>query len=417
MKAWRWALSQVMRRLWMRASLYGVFGLAAALLAAAFSPLVPDALAKPFGGGVVTSLLDVLATSLLAVATFSTAAMLTAYTNVSQGATPRAAALITGDNRAQGALSSFIGAFIYSVVAFSAIGTGYYANGGRAILFAVTLVMLAWVAITLLRWLDQLLDLAQVGHAVDQVERSARAAICGRFGARLDPACWSEPPKDALPVEAAKVGYVRNIDLDALDALASREGLQIWVATAPGAFVHARRALVHLSADRALGSDIPTKIRAAFDIGHARSFDQDPRFGFVVLGEVASRALSPGINDPGTAVVVVAAATRLLTDWREACEARPAQTAPPAVRLRPIAYTDLLDDVFRPVATDGASSLTVALRLQKALRGLHLDAEAHPEMTAALDQAARMAAERTLAALTFEPDKVVFSDQAALIGV
>ena len=77
----------------------------------------------------MNSLLNVLASSLLSVATFSAAAMLTAYTNVSQGATPRAAALVTGDSRAQGALASFIGAFLYSVVAFSALGTGYYANG------------------------------------------------------------------------------------------------------------------------------------------------------------------------------------------------------------------------------------------------------------------------------------------------
>lgn len=46
MQAWQWALAQLTRRLWLRVSLYGVAGVAAALLAAAFSPFVPDALAK-----------------------------------------------------------------------------------------------------------------------------------------------------------------------------------------------------------------------------------------------------------------------------------------------------------------------------------------------------------------------------------
>ena len=251
MQAWRWALAQLTRRLWLRASLYGVAGVAAALLAAAFSPFVPDALAKPFGGGTVNSLLNVLASSLLSVATFSAAAMLTAYTNVSQGATPRAAALVSGDSQAQGALASFIGTFLYSVVAFSALGTGYYANGGRAILFGVTLLMLAWVAITLLRWLDQLLSLAQVGHAIGMVERATLKALQGPFGAALNAADWSEPPAGTVAVEAGAVGYVRNVDLGALWAVAAREGLEVWVTCPPGGFPHASRALLRVRGDRA----------------------------------------------------------------------------------------------------------------------------------------------------------------------
>ena len=405
MQAWRWALAQLTRKLWLRASVYGVVGVAAALLAAMFSPFVPDALAKPFGGGTVNALLNVLASSLLSVATFSTAAMLTAYTNVSQGATPRAAALITGDSQAQSALASFIGAFLYSVVAFSALGTGYYANGGRAILFAVTLLMLGWVAITLLRWLDQLLSLAQVGHAVDMVERATCEAVRGRFGAALAPAAWTDPPPDAQGVESGEVGYVRNVDVDALSKIAAREGLQVWVVCSPGAFAHARRDLLKVASDRPMSASVQAALRKAFDVGDARSFDQDPRFGFTVLGEIASRALSPGINDPGTAVDVIGTAVRCLTLWRREARDRPPVDGQPAVRLRPIAYADLLDDVFRPIATDGGGALTVAVRLQKAFTSLHADAEGEPAMREALQAAASQAAERAMAALDLEADK------------
>ena len=40
-------------------------------------------------------------------------------------------------------------------------------------------------------------------------------------------------------------------------------------------------------------------IAATFVIGGSRVFDQDPRFGLLVLSEIASRALSPAVNDPG----------------------------------------------------------------------------------------------------------------------
>ena len=405
MQAWRWALAQLTRRLWLRASLYGLAGVAAALLAAAFSPFVPDALAKPFGGGTVNSLLNVLASSLLSVATFSAAAMLTAYTNVSQGATPRAAALVSGDSQAQGALASFIGAFLYSVVAFSALGTGYYANGGRAILFGVTLLMLAWVAITLLRWLDQLLTLAQVGHATGMVERATRKALEGPFGAALGLQDWTDPPDDAVAVVAGAVGYVRNVDLGALRAVAAREGLELWVVCVPGGFAHASRALLRVRGDRPLSTSIHGDLRAAFDIGEARSFDQDPRFGFVVLGEIASRALSPGINDPGTAVDVIGTAARLLTAYQARAGGPSGDPNDGAVRVLPLAYADLLDDVFRPIASDGASSFAVVVRLQKALAGLAEDAAETPQVRAALEHVSQDAAARAQTALSFDADK------------
>ena len=143
MSNWRFFIQRLTEKLWIRAELYAGFGVTMALVAALFSNFVPDSLAKPFGGGTVTGLLNILASSLLAVATFSVTALLAAFTNISSGATPRAAILVAGNRPAQGALATFVGAFLYAVVGYSALGTGYYAEGGRAILFFVTLIMLA----------------------------------------------------------------------------------------------------------------------------------------------------------------------------------------------------------------------------------------------------------------------------------
>ena len=398
MESWRFVLSRVVGTLWVRAAVYAVLAVAAALLAAVFSPLVPQALAKPFGGGTVNGLLDMLASSLLAVATFSVAAMLTAYTNVSQSATPRAAALITGDRQAQGALATFVGAFLYSAVAYSALGTGYYAGGGRAILFGVTLAVMALVAVTLLRWLDQLLSLARVSHAILQVEKATNTALHSRFGPGAQPAC-DPAPDDCAAVEAGEVGYVQNVDVGRLETLAEAHDLHIWVEMPPGAFADSRRALARVQG--AMSARTQAAVRAAFALGEARSFSQDPRFGLVVLGQVASRALSPGINDPGTAIDVVGAAVRLLTRWIDR-EARRPDAPPRRVRIRAPAFADALDDVFTPVARDGASALPVALRLQRALSALGRVAQGNDAQT--LLAFAREALARSEAAIDFAPD-------------
>ncbi len=398
LKKWKFLLKQLSQRLWLRASLYAALGIAAALLAAAFSPFVPPALAKPFGGGTVNSLLNVLATSLLAVATFSVAAMLTAYTNVSQGASPRAATLITGDSQAQSALATFVGAFLYSVVAFSANGTGYYGSGGRAIVFFVTLCVLALVAINLLRWLDQLLSLARVGHAIAQVEKATAKAMQSPFGraAPLD----TQPPPDVQCVYPDEIGYVQNVDLHALGRLAARDNLEIWVEAAPGAFAEPNRMLARVRGE--LSEACRDAIMGCYDIKPERSFSQDPRFGLIVLGQIASKAMSPGINDPGTAIDVTASAVRLLRDWL-----KPETTGTPKpserVRVSRPTFEDLLVDVFEPIALDGSSSLLVSMRLQRALAALARIAE--PVQQDAIRRFARRSIQRSDKGLDFGFDR------------
>ena len=398
MPNWKFLLSQMWKRLWLRATLYAVLGVCVALLAAAFSRFVPAAVAKPFGGGTVNGLLNVLATSLLAVATFSIAAMLTAYTNVSQSATPRAATLITENQQAQSSLATFIGAFLYSVVAFSANGTGYYGSGGRAIVFFVTLAVLALVAVTLLRWLDQLLSLARVSHAIDQVEHAAAEAMQGPFG-RSAPR-RTEPPPGATDVTARTVGYVQNVDLEGLGKLAERNGLDIWIDAAPGAFAEPGRVVARVVG--AADGPCLKAVALAFDIGAERSFSQDTRFGLIVLGQIASKALSPGINDPGTAIDVAAAAVRLLADWLTA-EPEATPEPRPGVRIARPAFEDLVRDVFQPIAIDGASSLAVAMRLQRALAALAKIAG--PDDRQAVRGFAAEALQRSDKALEFDFDR------------
>ena len=123
----------------------------------------------------------------------------------------------------------------------------------------------------------------------------------------------------------------------------------------------------------------------------------------MVLGEIASRALSPAVNDPGTAIDVIGTAVRLLTLWRTILEA-PAPVQDSTVRVAPIAYADLLEDVFRPVATDGASSFSVALRLQKAFAALYAEARPGSALREGLLAAAGEAADRAKRALSAEVD-------------
>ena len=373
MDRWLFAWRRLKRRMWFRASLYALVGVAAALLAAAGAPWVPDAVADRLGGESVEEILTILASSLLAVATFSLGAMVTAYTAVSSAATPRAATLVTSDEGTQKALATFVGAFLYAIVGVTAINANYYGAEGRAIIFIVSLCVVALVAFRLLAWIGRLSDLARVGHMIGAVEQCAADAL-GDRARRPRLGGVAGELKHGFEITAPSTGYVQNVDPERLQASAAALDCRVQILAMPGAFVRRGEPVARL--DRPECEDeARRRFLSAFSIGRSRTFDQDPRFGHIVLGEIASRALSPGVNDPGTAILVIGTGVRLLDDWTRP---QPEDEAPePCARvLAPaLAADDLMNDIFEPVAFHAAGEPAVLIRLRKALATL---AEASP---------------------------------------
>jgi len=399
---WQWLLNQVTRRLWFRAALFSVLGVLTAILAAIAQPLIPADIPAKIGADSVDNILTIIASSMLAVTTFSLSAMVAAYAAASNSVTPRATKLLIQDPTTQNALATFIGSFLFSLVGIIALSTGIYGSQGRVVLFAMTLLVIALVVITLLRWIDHLARLGRVGETTERIERATATALRHRRDSpTLGASRWFDPdsiPAGAAPIFAQHIGYVQHIDLQALSRSVDDKA-SLYVGALPGAFVDGARPLAWLIG----GSDKrDEEIQQAFTIDSARSFDQDPRFGLSVLAEIASRALSPAVNDPGTAIDVIGRAVRVLSLWaekpKEVEEAGFASVFMPALRVE-----DMFDDVFTPIARDGAAILEVQLRLQKALRSLAAIDEALFAETA--KRHSRLALQRAEAAMTLEDDR------------
>ncbi len=368
MDRWLFAWRRLKGRLWFRAALYALVGVGAALLAVVGAPWVPEDMADRLGGESVEQILTILASSLLAVATFSLGAMVTAYTAVSSAATPRAASLVTSDEGTQKSLATFVGAFLYAIVGVTAINANYYGAEGRAIIFLVSLCVVALVAFRLLAWIDRLSSLARVGHIVSVVEKRACEALSDR---RRRPFLNGRPGvlKQGALVEAGSTGYVRNVDPQRLQEVAESVDCEVQVIAPPGAFVRRGEPLARISL-KTCEDDARKRFVSAFAIGPTRSFDQDPRFGLIVLGEIATRALSPGVNDPGTAMQVIGVGVRLLDDWARTPPDQTQGQACSRILAPDIEAHDLLSDVMDPIARHGATDPAVMIRLRKGLWAL-----------------------------------------------
>jgi uncharacterized membrane protein len=373
---WRWLFHQITKRLWFRASLFSLLGVATALLAVVFNDFIPASLPARIGADAVDKILGIIASSMLAVTTFSLSTMVTAYGAASSGVTPRATTLVMEDTTTQNALATFIGSFLFSLVGIIALSTGAYGTQGRVLLFAVTIAVVILIVYTLLRWIDHLSRLGRVGETIDRVETAAILAIEHRvqwpfLGGVAYPADL-RLPASAQPVMCPCTGYIQHVDVSALGLITETHNIRIYVDVVPGSFVHQDMPLAYCVAMNSETLEAPEaiaeKIMATLSIGVRRTFEHDPRFGLSVLSEIASRALSPAVNDPGTAIDVIGRGVRTLTAWgKSRLPVRDIEPACEQVYIRRLEVDDLFDDFFAPISRDGAGLIEVNLRLLKAL--------------------------------------------------
>lgn len=402
----RWVLSQLLERLWVRAGFFAALGVASALASILAAPLVPDDISAKIGADAVDKVLGVLASSMLTVAIFSLSTMVSAYGAAASSATPRATYLLRADTGAQNALATFIGAFLYSLVGIIALSTGVYGSSGRLLLFLVTLIVVAVVVATFIGWIDTLSRLGRMNETIDRVAASAKEALDSyaasrRLGAR--PA--RTPPAGARAITSDRTGYLQHVDMAALAGFCADCGGEIDVMRMPGAFVGAGETLAYASA---FDEEAAERIGGAFIIGERRSYRQDPRFGLIVLSEIASRALSPAVNDPGTAIDVLSTIARLLTAPAPE-EAREPLKGVHAPELSP---ASLLEDCIVPIARDGAGVIEVALRLQRSLAII----ARNPDFTEAAQALAEDCRSRALEALPHEIDRRRLREETRALG-
>lgn len=172
--------------------------------------------------------------------------------------------------------------------------------------------------------------------------------------------------REARPVGAAEDGYLQLIDGGALMALASREDLLLQLERRPGHYLVKGQTMVMVwPADRVTDA-LVEQLNDAFVFGNQRTATQDVEFSLRQLVEIAVRALSPGINDPFTAIACV--------DRLGSALCRLARREAPSPlryddegRLRLVApgssFAGIVDAAFNQIRQSARSNPAVAIRM------------------------------------------------------
>jgi uncharacterized membrane protein len=344
------------------------------------------------------AILSTIAGSMITVAALTFSITIVGLSTASQQFGPRLLRNFIRDRGYQVVLGTFLATFVYCLLVLRTVRSNGtlqfvpYVSLAIGILFAVAGVCV------LIYFIHHAASSIRAETIVAATGRELRAAIERLFPhienerpARVEPG-RSLPegfPSGAREIASDATGYIQAIDFGRLLKLAHENGLVLRLEHRVGHFVTQESRLLEAWPDTTPGDELRADLNRCFVLGTQRSINEDVESAVDQLVEIALRALSPGINDPDTAVACI---DQLADGLRLVGE----RTIPPAllryedeVRLvtYPLTYSRLVDAAFSQIRQYGRTSVPVVLRLLEAIAALTPRVQYDAHRTALMQQA------------------------------
>lgn len=259
--------------------------------------------------------LSTIASSMITVAgvVFSVTVAAVVYASGQHG--PRLLTNFMRDRGNQLTLGVFIATFLYCLLVLRTVRSPDESDGFGFVphiaLFVGLFLALCSIGV-LVYFIHHVPQAIHINNVVADIGRELRNKVRDAFPARLGRGHDEDrDPEDAEPddfaeratrIEADGSGYVQAVDEDTFFDIARKSDLVIRLHSSPGSFVRPGKTLVEAYPEERVDDDVRRRIRHAFAWGPMRTPAQDFMFLVNELVEIAARALSPGVNDPFTAV-------------------------------------------------------------------------------------------------------------------
>ena len=322
---------------------------------------------------------------------------------------PRLLGNFMRDRGNQFVLGSFIGTFIYCLLVLRTIRSADEAAAMTSFVphLAVTFSVLlaAFNLGVFIYFIHHTAESIQASSIITNIARSLEDLIKKIYPEEQLPherGSSDEAPsipdgfdEDAQNLPMVHSSYLQTVGVQGLVAAAKDHDVIIKVPHRPGTFLIERRPLLQVWPGERLTEELEEKLRGSFTFGPRRTPLQDFDFLFDQLTEVALRALSPGINDPVTAIECI---NRIGEGFNLLVSRKPHSPyfCDDEKELRLI-YTqvdikDLVQNTFGPLRRFSGDNMMVSLHLLQTITVLRALND-HPRLNDALTEQADLIVE------------------------
>jgi uncharacterized membrane protein len=374
---------------WLRSSFWFIPSLmvvGAALLAAGAIHLDESRLWLPgidgwwtFRGGPdgARAILATIASSMITVAGVVFSITIVVLSLASSQFGPRLIRNFMNDRSSQVVLGTFTSAYVYCLLVLRSFGADR--EGEYTPLVSINigfLLALAGIGV-LIFFIHRVSASIQANHVVakvcGQLDESIRRLYPEKMGEADAEGGAAEtdlpdpvPGNPALVLRAPASGYLQRIDGDGLLALAGANDLVIHLGVRPGDFVTRGVALAKVDGNGPPADGVPDALVGLFILGPERTTEQDVEYAVSQLVEIAVRALSPGVNDPFTAITCIdwiGVALATMAERKFPAAVRRDAEGRPRVVARVFTFGGLVDAALNQIRQNAAAVPAVSIHM------------------------------------------------------
>ncbi len=333
----------------------------------------------------VRSLLGTIAAAMITVTSIAFSITVVILTLASSQFGPRLMRNFMMDKGTQIVLGTFISTFLFCIVIFCAISfkDPYAFTPGVTIAVAITMTCVS--VCILIYFIHHIAKSIQADVVIDDVYCELQHNI-----AKLFPGTSNEDVTDAekflpeksnyankLDIAAPFSGYLQLIDKKCLLELASKSHCVIQLHFSAGDFVVEKAIIATVYASDMTEQDISGDILQHTIYGSCRTPVQDPEFALHQLVEIALRALSPGINDPYTAITCIDKLCAVLCSLMDKTFPASNVRSDDVLRLvcKKLTFTDIAKAAFDQIRQHGETNLAVTIKILDSLYVLAVQAK------------------------------------------
>lgn len=216
---------------------------------------------------------------------------------------PRMLRRFLRDRTTKYALGMFIATFIYSLLVLGSIGTSSNRDFVPVESVTIAVILLLLSMFMFLRLISRTTSGLRVANVLKEISEDASKVISNVYPDRVidsgdESAEHRRPRGDATKTLTyeGKPMVIQSIDSKGLKKIAVAHDVEIELVPAIGDFLVTGDPLFRIH-----GGEVADDLHGSIATGDERSMRQDPAFAFRLLADISSKALSPGVNDPGTA--------------------------------------------------------------------------------------------------------------------
>ena len=332
------------------------------------------------------SILSTIASSMITVAGVTFSMTIVAVSFAASQIGPRLTANFMRDRSNQLTLGTFISTFLYSLMILRAVSDPTL-DGERlhpfipniSLLFATIFALLSVaILIYFVHHIPKSINMTNVIARVGDVLSYQANALFPIYIGQEQLGKKSTIPNSfktyQTSVKSDTHGYIRVLDGSSLIKVARRHDVIMTLQVRPGDYVTEGSNLLIIHSEKKITDALQDEAIATFAFGHQRNQDQDILFLIDEMVEIIARALSPGVNEPFTAMTCM--------DWLQLTLERISNSTPPSafryddeeqlrIIAQPVLFQEFCDLIFCRIQPYVCQDRNVTVHVIKMIYGLH----------------------------------------------